>query len=275
MNNNYNNGNQNKRASPKIIDLDLNIFTKDYQDNNNTKTNNFNFNSNNNIRNSISYTSYLNTNPIQDKNPNLKHSYYQNFNSTLSTSINTQDLSIIDQISRPHPQIKSILTKRMNSLKILEKTWTKGKINETIKELCSIKDRGVCCDFFNSAFMSNEYNKDCLKLSDTINLLPLIEKLVSSKYESNFRCGIKMVCMIYDMYSDKIKEYKMNKIKMDTIESNFDECQEGKYYEILFEFFKNIKNIDTIRKRDLNEDKNLQCLLQEMDDFFEFCHINK
>ena len=47
--------------------------------------------------------------------------------------------------------------------------------------------------------MQNSYNKDYLTLEESIELIPLVITLVESKYESNFRCGVKMVCMLFDM----------------------------------------------------------------------------
>ena len=91
--------------------------------------------------------------------------------------------------------------------------------------------------------------------------MPLIEKLVSAKYESSFRCGIKMVCMLFDMYSDIIKQSKRN-IKID-----YSKTMDG--YNQLIQFFDSIPKIETIQKRDLNGDKNLGALLEEMK---EFCH---
>ena len=174
----------------------------------------------------------------------------------------SQDLPIIDEISSSHNQIKSILTKRKNSLKSLEKPWTKGNITQTIKEFSLIKDKGVSCDFFNSAFMVNGCNKDYLKLEDSVTLLPLIEKLVSSKYESSFRCGIKMVCMLFDMYSDTIKQVKKSmKADKKTMDN----------YNELIKFFDLIPKIETIQKRDLNADKNLGALLEEMKEFCQDC----
>ena len=174
----------------------------------------------------------------------------------------SQDLPIIDEISSSHNQIKSILTKRKNSLKSLEKPWTKGNITQTIKELSLIKDKGVSCDFFNSAFMVNGCNKDYLKLEDSVTLLPLIEKLVSSKYESSFRCGIKMVCMLFDMYSDTIKQVKKSmKADKKTMDN----------YNELIKFFDLIPKIEIIQKRDLKADKNLGALLEEMKEFCQDC----
>ncbi len=174
----------------------------------------------------------------------------------------SQDLPIIDEISSSHTQIRSILNKRKNSLRSLEKPWTKGNISQTIKELSLIKDKGVSCDFFNSAFMVNGCNKDYLKLEDSVTLLPLIEKLVSAKYESSFRCGIKMVCMLFDLYSDSIRQCKKS-MKSD--------AKTMDYYNKLIQFFDNIPNIERIKTRDLNADKNLAALLDEMKEFCADC----
>ena len=186
----------------------------------------------------------------------------EDFCGTIKKVGSSQDLPIIEEISSSHNQIRSILNKRKNSLKSLEKPWTKGNITQTIKELSLIKDKGVSCDFFNSAFMVNGVNKDYLKLEDSVTLLPLIEKLVGSKYESSFRCGIKMVCMLFDMYSDTIRQCKKN-MKSDS------KTMEG--YNQLIQFFDLIPKIETIQKRDLNADKNLGALLEEMKEFCSEC----
>ena len=186
----------------------------------------------------------------------------EDFSGTIKSVKSSEDLPIIEEILSSHNQIKSILTKRKTSLKSLEKPWLKGNITQTIKELSLIKDKGVSCDFFNSAFMVNGYNKDYLKLEDSVTLLPLIEKLVSSKYESSFRCGIKMVCMLFDMYSDIIKQCKKSmKVDAKTMDN----------YNKLIQFFDLIPKIETIQKRDLKTDKNLGALLEEMKEFCAEC----
>ena len=186
----------------------------------------------------------------------------EDFSGTIKSVKSSQDLPIIEEILSSHNQIQSILSKRKASLKSLEKPWMKGNISQAIKELNSIKDKGVSCDFFNSAFMFNGYNKDHLKLEDSVVLLPLIEKLVSAKYESSFRCGIKMVCMLFDMYSDSIRQVKKTmKVDAKTMEN----------YNKLINFFELIPNIETIKKRDLKADKNLAALLEEMKDFCNEC----
>ena len=193
----------------------------------------------------------------------IDFNHLEDFSGTIKSSENTsQDLPIIEEILSSHNQIQSILTKRKTSLKSLEKPWLKGNISQTVNELSLIRDKGVSSDFFNSAFMVNGYNKDYLKLEDSVVLLPLIEKLVSSKYESSFRCGIKMVCMLFDMYSDTIRQVKKNMRSDEKSMENYDK---------LIAFFDQIPKIETIQKRDLKADKNLAALLDEMKEFCNDC----
>ena len=186
----------------------------------------------------------------------------EDFSGSIRKVNSTQDMSIINEIAPPHNQIKKILENRKISLKSLEKEWIKGNISQTIKDLTNLNDKGVFCDFFNSAFMCNGYNKDYLKIENYVMILPLIENLVNAKYESCFRCGIKMVCMLFDMYSNIILQCKKS---MNTDKKTMDN------YDKLVQFFDKIPKSENVKKRDLNSDKNLGALLEEMKDFCEEC----
>ena len=188
--------------------------------------------------------------------------HLEDFSGSLKKVDSPKDIPIIEEIASSHNQIQNILKHRKSSLKSLEKEWIKGNISKTIQELTTIKDKGVSCDFFNSAFMYNGYNKDYVKLEDYVTCLPLIEKLVNSKYEYCFRCGIKMVCMLFDLYSDSIRQCKKS-MKSD--------AKTMDYYNKLIQFFDNIPNIERIKTRDLNADKNLAALLDEMKEFCADC----
>ena len=188
--------------------------------------------------------------------------HLEDFSGSIRKVDSPKDIPIIEEIASSHNQIQNILKHRKASLKSLEKEWIKGNISKTIQELTTVKDKGVSCDFFNSAFMYNGYNKDYVKLEDYVTLLPMIEKLVSSKYEYCFRCGIKMVCMLFDMYSNTIRQCKKNmRTDAKTMEN----------YDKLIQFFEGIPNIETIKNRDLNSDKNLAALLDEMKVFCDDC----
>ena len=188
--------------------------------------------------------------------------HLEDFSGSIRRIESPKDIPIIEEIASSHNQIQNILKQRKNSLKSLEKEWTKGNVSKVIQELSTIKDKGVACDFFNSAFMYNGYNKDYVKLDDYVALLPAIEKLVNSKYEYCFRCGIKMVCMLFDLYSDSIRQCKKSmKTDAKTMEN----------YDKLITFFENIPNSEKIKTRDLNQDKNLGALLDEMKEFVDDC----
>ena len=188
--------------------------------------------------------------------------HLEDFSGSIRKVDSPKDIPIIEEIASSHNQIQNILKNRKNSLKSLEKEWTKGNISKVIQELTTIKDKGVSCDFFNSAFMYNGYNKDYVKLEDYVVCLPLIEKLANSKYEYCFRCGIKMVCMLFDLYSDSIRQSKKSmKADAKTMEN----------YNKLIQFFDNIPNFEKIKTRDLNADKNLAALLDEMKEFCSEC----
>ena len=188
--------------------------------------------------------------------------HLEDFSGSIRRIESPKDIPIIEEIASSHNQIQNILKQRKNSLKSLEKEWTKGNVSKVIQELSTIKDKGVSCDFFNSAFMYNGYNKDYVKLDDYVALLPSIEKLVNSKYEYCFRCGIKMVCMLFDLYSDSIRQCKKSmKTDAKTMEN----------YDKLITFFENIPNSEKIKTRDLNQDKNLGALLDEMKEIVDDC----
>ena len=188
--------------------------------------------------------------------------HLEDFSGSIRRIESPKDIPIIEELASSHNLIQNILKQRKNSLKSLEKEWTKGNVSKVIQELSTIKDKGVSCDFFNSAFMYNGYNKDYVKLDDYVALLPSIEKLVNSKYEYCFRCGIKMVCMLFDLYSDSIRQCKKSmKTDAKTMEN----------YDKLITFFENIPNSEKIKTRDLNQDKNLGALLDEMKEFVDDC----
>ena len=68
--------------------------------------------------------------------------------------------------------------------------------------------------------------------------------------------------MLFDLYSDSIRQCKKS-MKSD--------AKTMDYYNKLIQFFDNIPNIERIKTRDLNADKNLAALLDEMKEFCADC----
>lgn len=184
-------------------------------------------------------------------------------NSTIHKISQKEDVPIINDLTNDHKSIKEILTKRKDALNKLAELWRKGNINEVVVPISQIKDMGVACDFFNYAFMQNNINKDYLKIEQSIYFLPIVLALINTKYETNFRVGIKMVCMMFDCYSNSIESaFKNNIFNSEKVRDN---------YIKLVNFFDEITRNERVLGRDLQKDKNLSALLTEMKDFCKKC----
>ncbi|MCQ2818350.1 MAG: hypothetical protein MJ252_13870 [archaeon] len=184
-------------------------------------------------------------------------------NSTIHKISQSNDVPIINELSNDHKSIKEILAKRKAALQSLSKLWVKGNIPEVVQPVSQVKDLGVATDFFNYAFMQNNINKDYLKPEQCIYFLPIVTSLINSKYETNFRVGIKMVCMMFDLYS--------NNIEMAYKSQNFPNEKTKQTYESLIKFFDEITKNQRVLGRDLEKDKNLKALIEEMRDFCKKC----
>lgn len=181
------------------------------------------------------------------------------------TIVPDKDSNLIAELTTPHNNIKDILTKRRNFLRTLSDYWVKGQLDDVFKTLASTNNIGVANDFFNYAFMKNGINKDYLKLEHSIQSLQLVTALVKSKYDGNFKVGIKMVCMLFDMYSSSITMFKRNYRAGQSSEETMLK------YEKLINFFDQVTQLDTIKTKNLENDKNLKALLEEMIEFVKTC----
>lgn len=196
-------------------------------------------------------------------------SEYKNENNWNEMNVTTHfisqknDMPIIKDLTSEHKSIIEILSKRKNTLENLSNLWQKGNINEILVPVSQLKDLGVANDFFNYAFMQNNINKDYLKPEQSVYFLPVIVTLINSKYETNFRVGIKMVCMLFDCYSNSIESAVKN--------NNYSSQKTKESYTTLINFFDEITKNQRVLGRDLNKDKNLNALLEEMKDFCRKC----
>lgn len=184
-------------------------------------------------------------------------------NSTIHKISQKNDAPIIKDLTADHKSIKEILTKRKAALQNLSTLWKKGNIPEIIGPISQTKDLGVVGDFFNYAFMQNNINKDYLKAEQCIYFLPHVINLINSRYETNFRVGIKMVCMMFDCYSNSIESAVKSQ--------NFSSDKTKETYMKLVNFFDEITKNKRVLERDLDKDKNLSALLDEMRDFCKKC----
>lgn len=203
------------------------------------------------------------TSPIGINLSDFQNNNFNVMNSTIHKISQSNDGPIINELSTDHRSIKDILSKRKAALQNLANLWKKGNINEIVGPVSQLKDLGVASDFFNYAFMQNNINKDYLKVDQCVHFLPLIINLINSKYETNFRVGIKMVCMMFDCYSNSIESaFKSHNFSSEKTKEN---------YTKLVKFFDDVTKNERVLGRDLEKDKNLNALLEEMRQFCAKC----
>ena len=64
----------------------------------------------------------------------------------------SQDILLIEEMSKQHNQILGVIARRMNSIKSIQHYWKSGNITAGINALKMIKDLSVTMDVINAAF---------------------------------------------------------------------------------------------------------------------------
>jgi hypothetical protein len=100
--------------------------------------------------------------------------------------------------------MKSAITKRHNSLKMVAKWWSESNISSTINALNLMKDVTVTNDFFTNAFIRDDISKIPLSLDHAIGIIPHIKNLIGSKYEQYCKTGCKTGMVMLKLMSEKI-----------------------------------------------------------------------
>lgn len=65
-----------------------------------------------------------------------------------------------------------------------------------------MKDLSVCNDFFYYAFIKNDISKVPLTLDNVISILPHVQMLINSKYDTYIKNGIKSAWNILKCFHD-------------------------------------------------------------------------
>lgn len=132
-----------------------------------------------------------------------------NFNSLLEAdktmhNISTSnDLLLINECSENHKNIKNVLKKKFDSIKIILKWWNEGNITSVLNAVKLMKDKIIMNDFFYYAIVKNEYNKIPLGIDSIIEILTMCFKLCQEKYESYIRTGIETIYIVLLIYKNK------------------------------------------------------------------------
>jgi hypothetical protein len=132
-----------------------------------------------------------------------------------------------------------------------------------------MKDLSVCNDFFNYAFLKNDFDKLHLKYDHAIAILPLIITLINSKYDIYFKNGVKTAWVILKLYYDVkyllfiiIKIYikfiqTIIQAKNTPVVGGVDLAREDKLkkFDTILEFFEKIRVLENV-ERNLKKEKH-------------------
>ena len=162
----------------------------------------------------------------------------------------SQDLSILQEINSQHDNMRCIITKRYNGLKIVTERWKNSDIPSTLNALQILKDNSVVKDFFDYAIISREdINLIPLTLDSGVAILPYVYILMKSETDVYWKTACRAGMTFLKIFMEKIEKTKINKrnappLNVDPIlEERVKKCDE------LIKIFKKIYESSYLKKR--------------------------
>ena len=124
----------------------------------------------------------------------------------------SQDLPILQDINSQHDNMRCIITKRFNGLKIVADRWKNSDIPSTLNALEILKDYSVIKDFFDYAIISREdINLIPLTLDSAVIMLPYVYTLLKSKIDVYWKTACRAGMTFLKIFMEKIEINKKNK----------------------------------------------------------------
>ena len=184
----------------------------------------------------------------------------------------SEDPQIMQELNQQHDAICKLITKRYNSMKNIEKSWSDSDISTTIEFIQIIKDVGIIHDFFNYAIVEKDnINIIPFTLDHFIKLIPFIMKLMTLKYEPYCLTAIKSALIFIKTLQEKIKDTYKNKENNNNgydpkLDDRIQKCDEIiKYFKQIYQ----MKELEKLRnkKSKLNTNELANQLYNEIGNF--------
>lgn len=121
----------------------------------------------------------------------------------------SKSISMISQLLEQHLKIKQALQRRKNNALTLLSWWEKsnGDLSPTIKALMTINDIATMSDFFNFTFAIG-LKVESLTLDNLVDVIPLIGKVLNTKYDHFIVTALKTLEQVYKCHSNNIIQAK-------------------------------------------------------------------
>ena len=124
----------------------------------------------------------------------------------------SQDLPILQEINSQHDNMRCIITKRYNGLKIVTERWKNSDIPSTLNALQILKDYSVVKDFFDYAIISRkDISRIPLTLDSALIMLPYVHTLMKSRVDVYWKTACRAGMTFLKIFMEKIENTKINK----------------------------------------------------------------
>ena len=153
----------------------------------------------------------------------------------------SQDLPILQEINSIHDNMRCVITKRYNGLKIVTDRWKNSDIPSTLNALQILKDDSVIKDFFYYAIISREdIARIPLTLDSAAIMLPYVNILMKSKIDVYWKTACRAGMTFLKIFTEKIENTKMNKRNAPVMQVDPILDERNKKCDALIKIFKQI-----------------------------------
>ena len=161
----------------------------------------------------------------------------------------SQDLPILQEINSIHDNMRCVITKRYNGLKIVTDRWKNSDIPSTLNALQILKDDSVIKDFFYYAIISREdIARIPLTLDSAAIMLPYVNILMKSKIDVYWKTACRAGMTFLKIFTEKIENTKMNKRNAPVMQVDPILDERNKKCDALIKIFKQIYESSHLKK---------------------------
>ena len=146
-----------------------------------------------------------------------------------------KDIDIINECMDKHDTFKSVMQRRISNVKVVQNYIINGDLVSALNSMNMIKDPTVSMDILNSTFAKGK-RLDMLNFEKVKLLMPHIQDMIDSKYETHNKCGLSSALHVLQAFSKSIIDMKRTAVMGGVDLAREDRIQ--KCEAVIEEFFK-------------------------------------
>ena len=118
-----------------------------------------------------------------------------------------KDIDIINECMDKHDTFKSVMQRRISNVKVVQNYILNGDLVSALNSMNMIKDPTVSMDILNSTFAKGK-RLDMLNFEKVKLLMPHVQDMIDSKYETHNKCGLSSALNVLQAFSKPIIDMK-------------------------------------------------------------------